>query len=91
MLLQEIPKKEDILAVPQIAVFGDQDKYIYTMKEGKVEKKTVEVGLRNLEKVEVKGLDPGTKVIVGPFTMLRQLKPGMAVTSQKNKPQGGKK
>ena len=78
-------KREKVIAVPQIAVFGDQNKYIYIIKDGQAEKKEVELGLKNLKKVQVKGIAADTKVIVGPFTTLKQLKSGMAVTYHQDK------
>ena len=78
-------KRNNVIAVPQIAVFGDQDKYIYIVKDGRAEKKEVELGLNNLKQVQVKGVSAGSKVIVGPYTTLKQLKPGLAVTYQQAK------
>src|SRR6056297_3046709 len=64
--------KENVLTVPSIAVIGETQKYVYLNKEGKV-------GLKNLNKVEVRGIEAGSEVIIGPFTTLKALKDGTSV------------
>jgi membrane fusion protein (multidrug efflux system) len=67
------------LIVPRSAVLPDGDKHsLYTIKDGRAMKHTVEVGLENDEEMEVKGpdLQPGEPVVVlGNY----ELKDAMAV------------
>ncbi len=75
-------EKEGIIAVPSLAILGGEEKHIFVMKDGIAEKRPVEVGLKNLSKVEISGVEVGEKIIVGPFTVLNNLKPGQSVAGE---------
>jgi HlyD family secretion protein len=74
--------KKDVLTVPSMAVLGEEDKYVFVAKDGKAEKRTVKVGLKSLSKYEISGVEQGEKVIIGPFTTLKDLKDGANITSE---------
>lgn len=75
---------ESTLSVPPLAVLGEEEKYVFVLKDGIAEKREVELGLRTLTKVEVKGINEGEKVIVGPYPVLKTLQPGTAVVDMQN-------
>lgn len=75
-------EKEGVIAVPSLAILGDEEKYVFVMKDGKAEKRPVEIGLKSLSKVEISGVEEGEKIIVGPFTVLQNLKPGQPVAGE---------
>ena len=77
-------KKEDVIAVPSMAVLGEKEKYVFVAKDGKAQKRSIEVGIKSLSKVEVKGVQPEEKVVIGPFTILKDLKDGTSITGKKN-------
>lgn len=68
--------KTGVITVPSLAIQGEEEKYIFVEKEGKAEKRPVEVGLKSLSKVEISGVTEGEKVVIGPFSVLKNLKPG---------------
>ncbi len=70
---------DSVIAVSPVAVMGGDDKYVYISKNGIVEKRPVQVGLKNLSKVEITGVEAGEDIIIGPFTVLNQLEPGVSV------------
>ena len=70
---------EDALAIPSLAILGDEEKFVYVVEDGVARKRPVEVGMRTLNKVEVLGVDEGEKVIIGPYTTLITLEDGTAV------------
>lgn len=72
--------KNNVITLPPLAVLGDEDKYVYVVEDGKAVKRPVELGLQNLTKVEVKGVKAGERVIIGPFTVLKDLEPGTPVS-----------
>jgi HlyD family secretion protein len=75
-------QKENIIAVPSMAVMGGKDNYVFVAKEGKTQKRSVELGLKSLSKVEIKGVKAGEQVIMGPFKVLKDLKPGTPITGR---------
>ena len=75
--------KDSVITVPPLSVMGNKDKYVYIIKDGQAEKREIKVGLKNLSKVEVVGVEAGEKVIVGPYPVLKNLKPGTPVTDKK--------
>lgn len=75
---------ESTLSVPPLAVLGQEEKYVMVLKDGIAEKREVELGLRTLTKVEVKGINEGEKVIVGPYPVLKTLQPGTSVVDMQN-------
>lgn len=72
-------KADSVIAVPPLAVQGDEEKYVFIVADGIAEKRSVELGLNSLSKVEIKGVKPGEKIITGPFSVFKQLKSGMQV------------
>lgn len=78
-------RKDNIIAIPSLAILGEEDKYIFVVADGKAEKRPVEIGLKNLSKVEIKGVKAGEKIITGPFTVLKNLKEGVPVASADKK------
>ncbi|MFP4661096.1 MAG: efflux RND transporter periplasmic adaptor subunit [Halanaerobiales bacterium] len=77
-------RKEDAIAVPTLAVLGDEEKYVFVASDGIAEKRSVEVGLKTLSKVEVSGVEAGEEVIIGPYTVLTSLEEGTPVESVNN-------
>lgn len=72
-------RRDEVIAVPSLAVLGDKDKYVFVAEEGIAEKRPVKVGLKNLSKVEISNVQPGEKIIIGPYTILTGLKEGTPV------------
>ncbi len=77
--------KEKAIAVSPLAVLGEEQKFVYIVKDGIAEKGDVELGLKTLDKVEIKGIEPGSRVIIGPFTVLKNLRPGSPVRNMNSK------
>jgi len=71
--------KDNVLTVPSIAVMGEENKYVYVEDNGKAAQREVEVGLKSLNKVEIKGLEEGEKVVVGPFTTFKMISDGTSI------------
>lgn len=71
--------RDSVITVTPMAVMGEEEKYVFVVKGGKVEKRSVELGLKNLSKVEISGVKEGERIVIGPFTVMKKLKPGMAV------------
>ena len=71
--------REDIITVPSLAIMGEEEKFVFVVEEGKALKRNIETGLRGLSKVEIEGVEPGEKIIIGPFTILRGLEDGIPV------------
>ena len=42
---------EDALAIPSLAILGDEEKFVYVVEDGVARKRPVEVGMRTLNKV----------------------------------------
>ena len=74
--------REDVIVLPSMAVLGNKDKFVFIAKDGKAVRRDVEIGLQSLSRVEVKGIEKDEKVIVGPFSVLRNLKDGTPVTGR---------
>lgn len=72
-------KLADVIAVPSLAILGAEDKYVFVVEEGLARKRPVEIGARTLGKVEIKGVEAGERVIIGPYTILVTLDDGMPV------------
>lgn len=73
-------KKENIISVPQLAIQRQDDKsYVFIVDDGKAVKRSVELGLKTISKIEITGVEAEEKVIVGPFTVLQNLEEGTAV------------
>ncbi|MFW5971858.1 MAG: efflux RND transporter periplasmic adaptor subunit [Bacillota bacterium] len=75
---------EGIIAVPSLAIMGDEEKYVFVAKDGKAEKRIVEVGLKSLSKVEISNVEAGEKIIIGPYTVLTNLQEGASVAQADN-------
>ncbi len=75
-------EKEGVIAVPSLAILGDDERYVFLLGDGKAEKRPVEIGLKSLSKVEIFGVEEGEKIIVGPFTVLHNLKPGQPIIGE---------
>lgn len=89
---------ENVVAVPVQAVFStnqastevkpgteapEVEHYLFIEKDGKVERRVVEVGLSDDSWQEVRtGLSEGERVITGPYRILRHLKDGEAVQAR---------
>lgn len=89
---------EDVIAVPVQAVFStnqadvqikpgseapEVEHYLFVEKDGKVERRVVEVGLSDDSWQEVSsGLSAGERVVTGPYKVLRHLKDGEAVSAR---------
>lgn len=71
--------REDVITVPSLAIMGDEEKYVFVVEDGKAVKRNIETGLKGLSKVEIEGVEPGEKIIIGPFTTLKVLEDGTAV------------
>ncbi|RKD30628.1 efflux RND transporter periplasmic adaptor subunit [Thermohalobacter berrensis] len=63
-----INKKEDVLLLPQSAVFEDEGvNYVFVIENGKAKLREVEIGIEGDEEIEIiSGLKMGEKVIVYP-------------------------
>ena len=72
--------KENVITIPSMSILGEEEKYIFIYDNNKAIKKTVELGLQSISKVEVKGIKEGEKIITGPFNIIRNLKDGAEVT-----------
>lgn len=61
-----IAQKDDVIAVPAEAVLDENGvKVVYVAKDGKAQKRRVEVGMNNSDMIEItKGLDVGEDIIV---------------------------
>lgn len=70
---------EDVIAVPSLAILGDDEKFVFVVEEGMARKRPVEVGMRSLSKVEIRGVEAGEKVIIGPYSTLITLDDGKPV------------
>lgn len=89
---------ENVIAVPVQAVFStnqadvqlkpgseapEVEHYLFVEKDGKVERRVVQVGLSDDSWQEVRsGLDAGERVVTGPYKVLRHLKDGEAVSAR---------
>ncbi|MCK7592682.1 efflux RND transporter periplasmic adaptor subunit [Pseudomarimonas salicorniae] len=89
---------ENVVAVPVQAVFStnqastevkpgteapEVEHYLFVEKDGKVERRVVEVGLSDDSWQEVRaGLSDGERVVTGPYKVLRHLKDGEAVEAR---------
>lgn len=71
--------RQSVITVPPLAVLGEDEKYVFIVSDGRAEKRTVELGLKNLTMVQVIGVEPGEEIIIGPYNVLKNLKPGAAV------------
>ncbi|MFP4015914.1 MAG: efflux RND transporter periplasmic adaptor subunit [Halanaerobiales bacterium] len=80
-------RKDDAIAVPTLAVMGDDEKYVFIDSDGVAEKRMVEIGLKTLSKVEISGVEAGEKIITGPYTVLTSLEEGTPVESVNNNSQ----
>ena len=75
-------QEEDVITVPPIAVLEDEEteeEYIMLFVEGRAEKRIVETGRSELDRVAITGVEAGEEVITGPFTVLRDLEDGQQV------------
>ncbi len=72
-------RKDGVVGVPSLAIMGDEEKYVYVVKDGKAEKRVVELGLKTLSKVEISNVEVGEKIIIGPYTVLIGLEEGTPV------------
>lgn len=70
---------EDVIAVPSLAILGNEEKYVFVFEDGIARKRSVEVGMRSLSKVEIRGVEAGEKIIIGPYTTLITLEDGTPV------------
>ncbi len=77
-------RKDGVIGVPSLAIMGDKEKYVYVVKDGKTEKRSVELGLKTLSKVEISNVEVGEKIIVGPYTILTELEEGTPVAEANN-------
>ena len=77
-------EKEKVIAVPSLAILGDEERFVFVVNDGKAEKRMVETGLRNISSVEIIGLEAGEKIIIGPYTVLRNMEEGRSVTDLDN-------
>lgn len=77
-------QRESVIAVPPLVIQGHGEKYLFVLKDGLAEKRQVELGLKNLTKVEVNGVEAGEKVIIGPYPILKMLESGTPVNDIKN-------
>ena len=89
---------QGVVAVPVQAVFStnqasvdvkpgaeapEVEHFLFVEKDGKVERRVVEVGLSDDSWQEVRsGLDIGERVVTGPYKVLRHLKDGEAVSAR---------
>ncbi|MBI4835278.1 MAG: efflux RND transporter periplasmic adaptor subunit [Planctomycetes bacterium] len=73
-----IEPKENVLVIPREAVLSESGKfYVYVVKDGYAQKRNVEVGIKESEKVEItEGLKDGETVAI---TELEKLKDGKRV------------
>ncbi len=83
-------RKDNVIAVPSLAILGDEEKYVFVVKDGKAEKRTVELGLKTLSKIEINNIEKGEKIIIGPYTVLTGLEEGRPVAEVNNEGQQGK-
>lgn len=72
-------QRESVIAVPPLVIHGQEEKYLFVLKDGLAEKRRVELGLKNLTKVEVTGVEAGETVIIGPYPVLKTLESGTPV------------
>ena len=79
VMLGEIP---DAILIPPIALIpGLKEQKVFLYKDGKVEQRDVELGLRTVDRVQiVKGLQPGDALIT---SGILQLRPGMEVQTRR--------
>lgn len=80
--------RDNVITVPSLAIMGEDEKYVFIARDGKAEKRVVETGLKTLSKIEIIGVEPGEKIIVGPFTVLKNLKEGIPVANAAEKVEG---
>ena len=77
-----IGRKKNVITVPLTAVGrkiykGRLRDVVFVYKNGKARIRPVKLGIKGEHKVEViKGLKEGEKIITGPYTILKNLKPG---------------
>lgn len=83
-------RKDDVIAVPSLAILGDEEKYVFVVKDGKAEKRIVELGLKTLSKIEISDVEVGEKIIIGPYTVLTGLEEGKPVAEVNSEGQQGK-
>ncbi len=77
--------KDNVVVLPSIAIIEDgENNYVYIAKDGVAKKRNIEIGLKNISKAEVHGIESGEKVIIGPFNVLQNLKDGQSVTEINN-------
>jgi membrane fusion protein, multidrug efflux system len=78
VMLGEIP---DAILIPPISLIpGLKEQKVFLYKNGRVEERDVELGLRTVDRVQiVKGLQPGDKLIT---SGILQLRPGMEVETR---------
>lgn len=76
--------RDSVIAVQPLALMGEEDKFVYIYKDGIVEKRPVQTGLRSLTLVEIIGVELGEKIIVGPYQIIKNLEPGIAVMERDN-------
>ncbi len=75
-------KRKDVLTVPIGAIRteekdGQQVYYVFVADHGKVQKKTITVGMSDDANTEIKtGLKEGEEVITGPYSLLRTMREG---------------
>jgi membrane fusion protein (multidrug efflux system) len=80
--LNEIP---DAILVPPLAVVpGNQQQTVFVFKDGKVQERRVEIGLRTADAVQiVKGLSAGEEVVTSGVLQLRS---GMTILPRRSLP-----
>jgi HlyD family secretion protein len=92
---------QDVVAVPVQAVFStnqasaevkpdspapEVEHYLFVERDGKVERRVVEVGLADDSWQEIStGLKAGERVVTGPYKILRHLKDGEAVEARERR------
>jgi HlyD family secretion protein len=92
----ETETRADTVGVPIQAVTvrpggeGKLEKVVFVVKDGKAQKRGIQTGISSDTMVEItSGLQPGDKVVEGPYRLLaRELQDGAAITEQQAPPEG---
>jgi HlyD family secretion protein len=95
----ETETRADTVGVPIQAVTvrpgseGKLEKVVFVVKDGKAQKRGIQTGISSDTMVEITGgLQPGEKVVEGPYRLLaRELQDGATITEQQPPPQGQEK
>jgi HlyD family secretion protein len=69
-----LSKKENILTIPQTAIFEEEEKtYVWGIKNHKAVKKEIKIGISSLDETEViSGLSVGEKTIINASTKIKE-------------------